>query len=63
MRLSFCSNNGYMVANYKTQTWLDSLTYKDASDFMSQSGRMSCDRRRSMALISNREWADGVQWK
>ena len=63
MRLSFCSDNGYMVANYQAKTWLDSLTYRDASDFMSQSGRMTYDRRISMLKISNREWADGVQWK
>ena len=41
MRLSFCSDNGYMVANYQAKTWLDSLTYRDASDFMSQSGRLT----------------------
>ena len=63
MRLSFCSDNGYMVANYQAKTWLDSLTYRDASDFISQSGRMTYDRRISMLKISNREWADGVQWK
>ena len=63
MRLSFCADNGYMVANYKAKTWLDSLTYRDASDFMNQSGRMTYDRRISMIKISNREWADGVQWK
>ena len=62
MRLSFCKDNGYMVANYKAKTWLDSLTYRDASDFMSQSGKMSIDRRQSMGA-TNREWADGVQWK
>ena len=52
-----------MVASFKTQTWLDSLTYRDASDFMSTSGRMTYDRRLAMVKISNRLWADGVQWK
>lgn len=63
MRLSFCEDNGYMVASYRAKPWLNQLTSKDASDFMSTSGRMTYDRRRSMTLISNREWADGVQWK
>ena len=62
MRLSFCRDNGYMVASFKTKTWLDSLTYRDASDFMSTSGRMTYDRRRSMSNPCNRSWADGVQW-
>ena len=62
MRLSFCADNGYMVANYHSKTWLDRLTYRDTSDFMSQSGRMTYDRRRSMTMASNRLWADGVQW-
>ena len=62
MRLTFCPKTGHMVASFKTQTWLDSLTYRDASDFMGTSGRMTYDRRLSMGKTSNREWADGVQW-
>ena len=62
MRLSFCADNGYMVTNYQAKTWLDQLTYQDASDFMSQSGKMSIDLRQSMDN-TNRLWADGVQWK
>lgn len=63
MRLSFCKDNGYMLASFKTKTWLDSLTYGDANDLMNNDGRMTYDRRISMLKISNREWADGMQWK
>lgn len=63
MQLSYSKDDGYVVASFATKTWLGKLTYKDASDFISRSGRMTYDRRISMLKISNREWADGVQWK
>ena len=63
MQLSYSKDNGYVVANLSRKTWLNQLTYRDASDFMNQSGRMTYDRRISMLKISNRKWADGVQWK
>ena len=63
MQLSYSKDDGYVVASLATKTWLGKLTYKDASDFMNGSGRMTYDRRISMLKISNREWADGVEWK
>ena len=67
MMLTYCPKTGFMLASIKNKTWLDSLTHSDANDLMydndNGNSRMTYDRRRSMALISNREWADGVQWK
>jgi len=63
MQLSYSKDNGYVVASLSRKTWLSQLTYRDASDLMSKSGRMTYDRRISMLKISNRKWADGVQWK
>ena len=62
MQLSYSKDNGYVLANLATKTWLNQLTYKDASDLISDSGRMTYDRRLSFTKISNRLWADGVQW-
>jgi hypothetical protein len=62
MQLSYSKDNGYVLANLATKTLLNQLTYKDASDLISDSGRMTYDRRLSFTKISNRLWADGVQW-
>ena len=63
MGMTFCNKNGFTIVDIESRLWLNGLTFEDAHDLMKDNGRMTYDRRRSMTLISNREWADGVQWK
>ena len=63
MGMTFCNETGFTIVDIESRLWLNRLTFEDAHDLMKTTGRMTYDRRRSMTLISNREWADGVQWK